>query len=283
MPVRREIIVCQDVDELSLQAAERFACLAAEAVQTNGIFRVALAGGCTPRSLYERLAGEPYRSIIAWKRIEIFWGDERWVPPDHPESNRRLAWETLLAHLPVPAGHIHPMRTDGTPDEAAAAYEQEIRTAFGLPAEGGMPPRFDLILLGLGRDGHTASLFPGSSALGDDRRLVVAAFVPALGAYRLTLTLPVLCAAAHLVFLVSGEDKAAALRAALRQEPGEGGGRTDENDRRYPARLVRPHDGTVTWLVDRAAWGYPLPAPGGRHPGGRRRRPDRLERPPGRR
>lgn len=241
--VKQEVAVCRDPEEMARQAAERFALLAAEAAALRGRFRVALAGGRTPRRLYECLAGDPHRSAVPWERVEVFWGDERWVPPDHPDSNFRLAHEALLAHVPVPAAGIHPMRAGGTPDEAAAVYERELRNAFGLSPAGGVPPRFDLILLGLGPDGHTASLFPGSPALDAVDHLVAAPFVPALAAYRLTLTLPVLNAAAHVVFLVAGADKAAVLRAAL--------GGTE----RLPASRVRPRDGALTWLVDRAAWG----------------------------
>lgn len=255
--MKEEILVCRDRDELALRAAERFVSAAGEAVRARGRFRVALAGGRTPRTLYRRLAEEPFFSSVPWQQTEVFWGDERWVPPDHPDSNYRMTYEILLSRVPIPASHVHPMPVTGEPGEAAAAYEREIRAVFRLPVEGGAVPRFDLILLGLGQDGHTASLFPGSPVLGDTTHLVAAPFVPALGAYRLTLTPSVLCAAAHLVFLVSGADKAAALRAVLRPGPrvdGRDATPPEKDDSRWPARLVRLRGGTVIWLVDRAAW-----------------------------
>ena len=240
-----ELVVAPDAVRLAEAAAERVARLAAEAVARDGRFTVALAGGSTPMGLYTLLATEPYRGRLPWRHAEVFWGDERCVGPEHPESNYRMAAETLLRHVPIPSGQIHRLRgEDPDPARAAADYERLLQKAFRVPP--GVPPRFDLVLLGLGADGHTASLFPGSPALGDLRRLVAAVSVEALGAHRLTLTLPVLNAAASVLFLVSGREKARALRAVLEDaRPGEP----------LPARLVRPRDGSVTWLVDAAAAG----------------------------
>lgn len=232
-----------DAAALAGMAAERIAKLAEEAVARAGRFAVALAGGSTPQGLYARLASESYRARVPWPETEVFWGDERCVPPEHPESNYRMAAEALLRHVPIRPGQIHRMRgEDPDPTRAAAEYDALLRETFGVAP--GVPPRFDLVLLGLGADGHTASLFPGSPALRETERLAVAVFVERLGAARLTLTLPVLNAAAAVVFLVSGGDKAEVLRAVLEGAPGA---------EPLPAQLVHPPAGTVTWLVDAAA------------------------------
>jgi 6-phosphogluconolactonase len=207
---------------------------------------VALAGGSTPRDLYALLARRGALvppGPLPWPLVQVFWGDERHVPPDHPDSNYRGAHEALLAHVPVPPGNVHRVHGElASAESAAEAYEQELRFAFGL--EPGELPRFDLVLLGLGADGHVASLFPGSPALGERRRLAVAPFVPALGAHRITLTLPVFNRAATVLFLVAGAEKAEAVRRALAPE-----GEVEET----PARGVRPESGGVLWLVDAAA------------------------------
>jgi 6-phosphogluconolactonase len=183
------------------------------------------------------------RTVLPWDRTFFFWGDERHVPPTDPDSNYHMAEETMLSKIPVAAGNVFRMAAEN-PDAAAAAeaYEQTLRKFFAL--ETGQFPRFDLILLGMGPDGHTASLFPGTAALQEKSRLVVANWVDKLKASRLSLTLPVLNAAACATFLVSGMDKAAALHAVLEGDaPGE----------QYPSKLIRPVDGKLIWLVDRAA------------------------------
>lgn len=239
----RELLVASDLAALARAAAERFASLAETAVVRANRFTVGLAGGSTPRRLYCMLAAEPYRSRIPWSQTQVFWGDERCVPPDHVESNYRMAAETLLQHVPIPVEHIHRMRgEDPDPDRAATGYEQLLRTTFQVQA--GALPRFDLILLGLGADGHVASLMPDSPALRETARLVLAPYVERLRGYRLTLTLPVLNGASVILFLVSGQEKAAALCSTL------GAG---EPDVRLPAHEVRPRDGRVIWFVDRAA------------------------------
>jgi 6-phosphogluconolactonase len=197
-----------------------------------------LAGGSTPKATYEILARD-YADRIDWSKVHVFFGDERTVPPDHEDSNYRMAREALLNHVPV--GSIHRMRGELPPDEAAAAYEEELREFFG--AEG--LPRFDLILLGIGGDGHTASLFPETSALEVHDRWVVANPVPKLDTTRITLTIPVINAARSVVFLVAGEDKAEALKEIL-----EG----DADPREYPARLIQPPGGP-DWMLDRTAAG----------------------------
>jgi 6-phosphogluconolactonase len=229
--------VAEDAAGLAASAAREFAARAARAVRERGRFAVALAGGSTPRAAYELLARE-HASEVDWRRVHFFFGDERPVPPDHPDSNYRMAQEALLSR--VPAGSVHRMRGELAPGEAARRYEEELRSFFA----GEKVPRFDLILLGLGEDGHTASLFPHTEALDETARLVAANPVPKLGVTRITLTLPVINAARAVVFLVSGESKAEALRAVL-----EG----PADSRSYPASLVQPGSGELLWLADRPA------------------------------
>lgn len=228
--------------ELFEAAAEEVGRAASEAVTQRGRFTIALSGGSTPRNLYNLLATNA-RSSLPWEQMFFFWSDERHVPPTDPDSNYRMADEAMLAKIPVPAGNVFRVPAEN-PDAAAAAaiYEQTLRKLFSLPAE--PMPRFDLILLGMGPDGHTASLFPETPALRENSRLVVANWVEKLKTSRLTFTLPVINAARCVAFLVSGADKAPALRAVLESDaPGE----------QYPAKLVRPVDGRLVWLVDRAA------------------------------
>jgi 6-phosphogluconolactonase len=211
-------------------------------------FALVLAGGSTPRSLYRLLVdpAAPYRAATDWRRIHFFWGDERHVPPDHPESNYRMAREALLDPLAVPRESVHRIPAE-LPEAAAAAaeYESELRAFFALSADGAHLPRFDYVLLGLGEEGHTASLFPGSPALGETRRLVVAPWVEAKRSFRITLTPPALSNAKRITFLVAGESKAAALHEVLEGE---------RRPERYPAQAIEPRGGgTLVWLVDRAA------------------------------
>ena len=221
---------------LALAAAAHFVELAAQAVEARGRFTVALSGGSTPRATYSLLASTEFTPRVDWARVQVFWGDERCVPPDHPESDYRMARETLLDHVPLPAGNVHRIRAEMDPRRAAALYQEELESALG--AEG----RFDLILLGMGADGHTASLFPGTAALEEKTRWVVENYVEALSAWRVTLTLPMLNAARHVMFLVSGAAKAETL---ARVQAGE----------RLPAALVHPSPGQLTWIVDSAAAG----------------------------
>jgi len=240
---RVELRVFAGAEELATAAAEEFAARAHDALSRRGRFTAVLPGGSGPIRFFEILAGR--KSGIRWSRVHVFWGDERFVPPAHPESNFRTAQETLLAHVPIPQANVHRIRTESlSPDAAAAIYEQEIRTFFRLPA--GRFPRFDLVVLGLGADGHTASLFPGSEAVTEDVRMVVAALIARLGTHRITLTLPVFNSARAVMFLVSGKQKAEALARAL-----EGG----EGSEGLPAPLVRPRRGPLLWMVDRAASG----------------------------
>lgn len=228
--------------EISAAAAEEVVHAANEAVKRDGRFTLALSGGSTPKNLYNLLATNA-RTALPWDRMFFFWGDERHVPPTDPESNYRMADETMLAKIPVAAGNVFRIKTEN-PDAAAVAeaYEQTLRKFFQL--QPGQVPTFDLILLGMGPDGHTASLFPGTAALKEKSRLVVANWVEKMQTHRITLTLPVLNAARCVTFLVSGTDKAPALHAVLEENvPAE----------QYPSKLIKPSDGKLIWMIDRAA------------------------------
>jgi 6-phosphogluconolactonase len=222
------ILVLPDLAAVQAAAARRFVAAARAAVRARGRFCVALAGGTTPRGTYERLRAAP----VPWQRCHIFFGDERGVPPDHPDSNYRMARQALLDHVPVPPEQVHRLPADAPDGDAACrAYERLL------------PDRFDLVLLGLGPEAHTASLFPGAAAVGERRRRVVAYFVDAAHGRRMTLTPPALSAAELILFLVAGADKAAAVAAVLRGP---------RDPLRYPAQAIA---GNTLWLLDRAAAG----------------------------
>lgn len=237
------VLVLPDPAAIAAEAAERFAAICARAAALRGACAVALSGGETPKRLYAALASDAYRRRVPWERLEVFWGDERCVPPDDPRSNYRVARDLLLSKVPLPAEHVYPMLGD-TPDHeaAAAAYEKTLRAALPRTADGW--PRFDLVLLGLGDNAHTASLFPHSAVLRERDRAVVAEFVEDAGMWRMTLTAPLLNRAAEILFLVAGGSKADAVRAVLE-------GPADPDD--VPAALIRPVDGRVTWLLDAPA------------------------------
>jgi 6-phosphogluconolactonase len=234
--------VYENLDALANAAADLFVRLqGAERAQEH--FNVALSGGSTPRAFHSALVAPPYRDQIAWETIQYFWGDERFVPPDDPQSNYRMAFETLLSQVTVTSDQVHRVPTErGDPNTVADLYEADIRRDMNvLP---GQFPRFDLILLGMGPDGHCASLFPHTAALDVRDRLVTANHVPQLNTDRITFTTPVINNAAHVVFLVAGADKADALAAVLE-------GPRDPDT--FPSQLIAPEDGTLHWLVDRAA------------------------------
>ena len=242
MSYAAEIRTLSTPQELFAAAAEEVVHAANEAVGQNGKFTLALSGGSTPKNLFTLLATNA-RTSLPWDRTYFFWGDERHVPPADPDSNYRMADEAMLSKIPVPAANVFRIPTENPDAEAAAQeYEQTLKKFFGLQA--GELPRFDLILLGMGPDGHTASLFPGTAAVHEKSKLVVANWVEKLKTHRITLTLPVLNAARTVAFLVSGTDKAPALHAVLEgDEPGE----------QHPAKLVRPTSGKLIWFMDRAA------------------------------
>jgi len=239
-PGRVEIRVFDGGGQLMRAAADAIALAIDRTCQARGRFTWALSGGTTPRALYRLLASDFYRERMPWRDVHVFWGDERHVPPDHPESNFGMAREAMLDKVPLPAANVHRIRGE-EPDarRAAVEYELALRSCFEL-ADGEWP-RFDLVLLGLGTDAHTASLFPGSKALRERERRVVAPWVEALRAFRITVTPPVLNHARRVLFLVSGEEKAEAVHAVLE------GPRAPE---RYPAQVV---EGNRLWMLDRAA------------------------------
>jgi 6-phosphogluconolactonase len=231
-----QIDVQEDPAALACRVAE---WLTAAALAVSGRCRVALAGGSTPRGLYTLLAADGFRDRFPWDRVDWYWGDERFVPHDDPRSNLRMAREAMLARAPVPARFVHPIPASGTPEEAAMSYERTLQGAYGATTLDPVRPLFDVVLLGLGADGHTASLFPGDPALEERRRWVVA--VPrGPEETRITLTYPVLESSWRVAFLVSGAGKAPILRAIR-----DGGSSA-------PAARLRPQ-GEIAWFVDRAA------------------------------
>ncbi len=232
-----ELIVVADGEELNRAAVEEFCRAAGTAIAARGRFAVALSGGNTPRSVYALLA-EKHKESLPWEKIFIFFGDERHVPPDHPDSNYRMARESLLSRVPIPDQNVFRIQVELAADVAAQQYEDLLREFFQPPQ--GTWPRFDFVFLGLGEDGHTASLFPGTAALREDRRLVVANWVEKFNAYRITFTFPVLNHAAEVLFLVSGAGKAEIMREIFR----------NAGNVIYPAQMVRPLQGKLLWLAD---------------------------------
>ena len=245
-----EIRTFRDAHHLARAAADHFVSLAAEAITLRGRFAVALSGGSTPRSVYALLASLEFAGQVDWDRAHLFWGDERCVPSDHPDSNYKAVAETLLEPASIPAENVHRMPGEQDPSEAVRDYERVLRQFFAAnqgqdKGQGKDPlPRFDLVFLGLGPDGHTASLFPASEALGERKRWVAANYVDALRTWRLTLTPKIINAARQVTFLVSGGRKAEILRDVLL------GSRRPET---YPAQLIMPARGSLLWMVDAAA------------------------------
>lgn len=235
------VTIVPNSNALAEAAARAIVDAAREAVGARGAFRIALAGGETPRTTYARLALAPFGGEMPWERTWVFFGDERAVPPDHKESNYGMAHQTLLSKVPIPRDQVFRIRAEvEDPEAAAVEYARTLAGVFGT-RRGGIP-RFDLVLLGLGIDGHTASLFPGSPVLKEIFRMVAAVHAAAATVpQRLTLTLPVLNAAARVVFLVSGAEKAKVVKAAL-GDPAT-----------LPAAMVRPPTGELLWIIDRAA------------------------------
>jgi 6-phosphogluconolactonase len=230
------IKVYPDLESLSQAAASLVVEQADLAVAARGRFCVALSGGATPRRTYELLAAPPFKERAPWHRMHIFWGDERCVPLDDPRSNARMAKEAWLDHVPIPASQIHPVNCAQAPAEAAWQYEAHLRQFFA-----GRPPRLDLVLLGLGDNGHTASLFPGTPVLKETKRWAAEVYVAGQDLYRVTLTAPFINQAALVAFLVAGEAKAGVLREILH------GPRDPE---RVPAQLIQPLSGELLWLTD---------------------------------
>jgi 6-phosphogluconolactonase len=238
--VPAEIKVMSDNAELSREAVREFQQAAQSAIAGHGRFAAALSGGNTPRAVFSLLAKE-HATDLPWDRIHLFFGDERYVPSDHPESNYHMANEALLSKVAIPAANIQRIRTELDQESAARDYEDRLRAFFGATDQHW--PQFDLVLLGLGDDGHTASLFPGTAALVESSRLVVANWVEKFKTFRITLTFPVLNHASAVIFLVSGAGKAEILRDVL--DP--------SGPARFPAQQVQPESGRMLWLADRAA------------------------------
>jgi 6-phosphogluconolactonase len=240
-----QIRIYRDPGELALKAAQLFARLADQYVVGTGRFAVALSGGSTPRAMFSLLADSPFKETVPWRSIYFFWGDERCVPPDHPDSNYRMAREALLEKIPVPEENIFRIPAERDPQLAALEYSMALKRFFAS-AQSALTnlPRLDLILLGMGADGHTASLFPKTSALEAREQIAVANYVEKLGAYRITLTAATINNARNVVFLVAGRDKAEALREVIKGE---------RRPELYPSQLIRPGNGALLWLVDEAA------------------------------
>jgi 6-phosphogluconolactonase len=250
-PIKPEIRIVPDADALYRAAATEFVGAAAKAVRARGSFSVALSGGSTPAGMYSLLTSDPgLREQMPWDKAYFFWGDERHVSPDHRDSNFRMASAALLSQVPVPEDHVWRIKSEyEDASQAAAEYEKQLRQHFKLKE--GQLPRFDLVMLGMGPEGHTASLFPGTTALHEEKRLVVSNYVGKLNTDRITLTAPVLNNAGCVVFLIQGAEKALVLKAVL-----EG---TYEPDQ-LPAQLIRPRHGRLLFVVDQAA-GHLLTAP----------------------
>jgi 6-phosphogluconolactonase len=237
---KSELRILPDQEAVATAAAELFLAVARQSVADHGRFTVALSGGSTPALLFGLLASPPYSESVPWEKTHVFWSDERWVPRDDPESNSGLARRLLLDHVPVPPDQVHYVTTTGmTPDDSTAEYGRMLRDFY----DGG-EPRLDLVLLGMGDDGHTASLFPRTEALNETHHRVFANYVPALNTWRITFTYRTINAAHHVCFMVVGPEKRAALRHIFAARAGENP---------VPAALVNPTDGQLLWLVDEAA------------------------------
>jgi 6-phosphogluconolactonase len=236
MPGRIEVL--PDPLSLAHHVAE---WMTAAALAAPGAFRVSLSGGSTPKTLYGLLASDEFRGRFPWQRVAWYWGDERFVPYDHPESNYRMTREAMFAKAPVPPENIHPVPADGTPDQAASRYEQTLQTAYGATSLDPATPLFDITLLGLGPDGHTASLLPGAAVL-EERKRWVAAVSHGRPEVRITMTYPVIESSRYVAFLVAGHEKAAMF------------GTIRAGGSHVPAARVKPV-GELIWFVDRAAAG----------------------------
>ncbi len=237
-----EIVTLSDPASVAAEAARRWVDIAQQSVEARGSFSVALSGGGTPSLLYRLLADEPWKSQISWDKTFVFWGDERRVPSTHVDSNYRMAREALLEHVELPHENIFRMPSDGLATGDSQSYAKTIRSHFKLNYEEW--PHFDLILLGLGTDGHTASIFPGTRAVSDLSNMVLVYPVPKLNTERITFTLPVLNHARNILYLVTGEEKALILAEVIDGE---------RRPSKYPAQAVNPVDGKLVWLVDAAA------------------------------
>lgn len=241
MVFRDKVLLAPDEAGFFKKAGQIFVETAAEAVRERGRFVAALSGGNTPKKLYELLAQPYFRDRIPWAETYLFWGDERCVPPHHPESNFGAVQKALLSRVPVPSSHVFRVPGEMPPAEAARSYESNLKSFFKLEYTA---PEFDLILLGVGEDGHTASLFPGTEAVKEKNRWVVSSRVPSAAMDRVTFTFPLINAARRILFLCSGVGKSTILKEVLRD---------DLPRNRFPAQMVSPDSGELVWLLDPAA------------------------------
>jgi 6-phosphogluconolactonase len=243
-PVELTINVSATAPEVAAAAAQLFATCAMHAVRTRGTARIAISGGSTPKAMFQLLAEptQPYLNDIPWAQLQLFWVDERCVPPDNDESNYKMTHQAMLSKVPLPEANIHRMEGELDPEEAASRYESEIRNTFKL--EGAETPTFDLILLGLGPDGHTASLFPHTEGLNEMARIAIANHVPQKDTWRMTLTWPVIAQGREVAFLIEGKEKTEMVRTVFT-------GAYDPET--YPAQLIRPSNGQLKLLLDTAA------------------------------
>lgn len=245
-----ELHVYKDSEELSYAVAKWISGLIAETLKTKDRFTIALSGGSTPERLHKILAAAPYKEEIDWSRLHIFWGDERAVPFEDKRNNAKMAYDTLLNFVPVPPSQIHVMRTDISPEQSAAEYEKILHQYFdAVPGNSNgntitLPNSFDLVLLGMGDDGHTLSLFPGTAVVHEEKAWATSFFLPAQDMHRITLTKTIVNRAAHVAFLTTGPKKAHALKEVLKGQ---------YNPDLYPSQEIKPVNGELHWFVDEAA------------------------------
>ncbi len=243
---RTKVKIFPDPQVLSHAAAEQFVEIASQAIQAHGIFGAALSGGSTPHLLYRLLGSEPFSERVDWSKTHLFWGDERCVPPDNPENNYFKAKRDLLDHIPISEENVHRIQTELPPRKAAEAYEETLLRFFSSLAddEEREQASFDLVLLGMGEDGHTASLFPGTDVIHEEARWMKAVYATELAAWRVTMTPAILNRARHILFLVAGAGKSYTLQRVI-----YGSYQPD----RYPAQIIQPGQGELLWMVDEAA------------------------------
>lgn len=237
--IKPHIKVLPDLNGIAIEAAERIVALSSSAIERNNRFSIVLAGGSTPKALYELLAAEAFATRIEWPKVTVYFGDERCVPPDHVDSNYRMAWTAFLGKVPIPGDNIYRIRGEIEPESAAIEYGQVLKEHFG---DGGA----DLVLLGMGEDGHTASLFPGTNALKETKHRCVSVYVEKLKSWRITTTAIFLNRSEEVIVMVAGANKAQRVEQVLQGDPGS---------EHLPMQLIAPRSGKVTWLLDVAAAG----------------------------
>ena len=235
-----QLHIFKTAEELSIDAAKWITNLISFALKKQDRFTIALSGGNTPKKLHKLLAASPYKEQIDWSKLHVFWGDERDVPFQDERNNAKMAYDTLLNYVPVPASQIHIMKTDIPPGQSAVEYEKILHQYFPNTTQ----PTFDLVLLGMGDDGHTLSLFPGTAAVHEEKAWAISFFLKAQDMYRITLTKTVVNKSSNIAFLVTGNDKATALKEVIKGA---------YNPDRYPSQVIKPSNGELYWFVDEAA------------------------------